>query len=74
MAAKRKTPALVKHSVECQCGEVITARFAEDLDYAKMEHMYQQHPLEFAKGFVKAIPKVRDIGAMVGNFLRENMK
>jgi len=72
--AKRKT-ALVSHSVECsECGDVITVRDPQDLQRAKLEHMYSAHPLDMAKSLFKALPNIRTMGEALGNFLRDNVK
>lgn len=57
-----------------ECGDVIRAWDEGELQRAKMEHIYAAHPIDFVKSLVRAVPKVKQLGAQLGEFLRENMK
>lgn len=57
-----------------QCGETLVAVTADELQHEQRIHMYERHPIDFAKKFVQAVPNVRKLGTMIGAYLRENLK
>jgi hypothetical protein len=74
MSKQTARKSLVTHSIECNCGDVIRVKHADDLERAKMEHLYSKHPMELLKGFIKAVPKVKSFGIAIGDLMRENLK
>jgi hypothetical protein len=74
-AALMRKKGMIVHKIQCPaCDAMISTHHPGDLNRAKLEHLYNEHPLELAKNILQAVPKVKSLATQLGEMLRENLK